>query len=74
MKVVLNAEKIDVYLAVNNYSDEEFAKVVQITKPHFSRLKNFEKYGISASPKLRKRMLETLDCKFGDIFFTSNGN
>jgi len=73
MAVYLKKQNFEEILARKNLSQEEFARILDITCSYLSMLKDPEKYDFGPSPELRENMLKTLEVGFDDIFFIQNG-
>lgn len=67
LKIKVKTCAFEELMARRNYNQKKLANLVQRTATHISLVKSNKK---SASPKLRKLILEALDAEFEDIFIT----
>lgn len=73
MTVFLRRQQFEELVARKNISLEDLAKILGVTRPYLSMLKDPQKYNFSPSPDLREKMLKFFNCKFDDIFFIQSG-
>ena len=72
MKVMLRAEAIWERLNRLNMSQNDLARLLGVSTGHLSRLINGRR---CPSPRMRKLLMETLDCsEFDDLFVVVSGH
>lgn len=72
MSVYIKKQEFENLLAKRNLAQDDFAKILGVTREYISMLKDPAKYDNSPSPELREKMLKVLVVTFDDIFFIQN--
>src|SRR5438309_8478727 len=71
VRVLIRTAKVERELALRNWSQTEFARQVEVSRPFMSQLLSGQR---CASPRIRRRILGALpNCDFDDLFAFKNG-